>query len=307
MLLLAVVTLSVPVALAQVGVGPLGTYDKKGIDTIDLSTLDVSLDIPLLDRPGRSIPLSLHLTYNTPTNVDTVGPGASGPSVDVSANLGSMGWQGAIGNLTGHVEYTTSPDPNDVCDTNRSLANLVSNVVYIDRNGYRHQFPDIQYDEGCRPLNTANAQNTRVGYATDANIYYNVTGSILTYPNGTVVTVPAVNISEPPSAVTFAYGGMYQDPNGNILTVAAAQGVITDTLGHNYSFNGDLCAGIYAIAQCGVPSTANGGGVTPSAVPPSSTVQYVDSKWGDKDGIGQLWTLFRIWHRCCFNFLRDTR
>lgn len=89
----AVVLTSSACAAAQTGLSPFGAYDEKGIDTIDLSNLNVVLDIPLFEKPGRGVPVSLHLTHN---NNIWLPSGAS------SLNAG---WQDPVQNLTGSVTY----------------------------------------------------------------------------------------------------------------------------------------------------------------------------------------------------------
>ena len=64
------------IAAAQVVTGtyPFGTFDNKGIDSIDLGNLNVHLTIPIINKPGRGLPFYYNLSYDSsvwyPTSVN---------------------------------------------------------------------------------------------------------------------------------------------------------------------------------------------------------------------------------------------
>src|SRR5580700_11193557 len=58
-----------PIASAQTsvatGIYPLGTYDNHGFDTINVGNLNSHLVIPVINKPGRGMPLYYNLNYDS--------------------------------------------------------------------------------------------------------------------------------------------------------------------------------------------------------------------------------------------------
>ena len=52
-------------AQVQTGVPQFGTFSSGGPDVINIGNLNVMLDIPVINKPGRGLPFSYDLVFNS--------------------------------------------------------------------------------------------------------------------------------------------------------------------------------------------------------------------------------------------------
>jgi len=130
----------------QGGLPAFSTFDVNSFVTVNLSNLNVHLDIPLRSTPGRGIPFHGHLVTDTvwgaptlyPNNGDVIwgGPGTRFPINSPSpGNFGGMGFTG------GYLFSTATQKQCTNGGTNYGNFTVYSNFSYIDNQGTTHYFP----------------------------------------------------------------------------------------------------------------------------------------------------------------------
>jgi hypothetical protein len=96
-ILLALLSLGV-IANAQTGTPQFGSLESGGFDVTNHQDLNVNFTIPLASKPGRGMPVSLAINYNsaiwtpvTPVSTTTWSP-ASGYGWSYPSPVGSITW-----------------------------------------------------------------------------------------------------------------------------------------------------------------------------------------------------------------------
>jgi hypothetical protein len=200
---------------AQVPTGtPPFSSSAGGPDVIDLANLNVHLDIPVLNKPGRGTNFTYDLSYDSSVWYPV---GASGTKVWTPVT--NWGWRGVTEVATGYISYTATTV--SWCN-GQGQQTTFSNWVYHDQFGISHPFNGSNYVQrgaaNCNPQSTnihavswdgSGATLTAIGQ----------TGTI-TYTNGKVVSAP-INVTNGAGTAT--------DRNGNQITVNAS-GQFFDTL-----------------------------------------------------------------------------
>jgi RHS repeat-associated protein len=214
--LLALVLLcSAHLAFGQVATATYayGTFDNKGLDTINLGNLNVHLSIPIINKAGRGLPFSYSLGYDSsvwhPSGVN--GTGAWTP-------LPTFGWTGITPAMTGYITYTTL-QRRCYMETQWVTYYVETSWVYHDALGQAHAYSGVIQD------GTAGCATEDFGFtatATDAS-GYTMTAS---YDDASISTSNGSQINAP----LTGSAGTIVDANGNTLSADGA-GHFTDTTG----------------------------------------------------------------------------
>jgi YD repeat-containing protein len=207
LLILAVVLTTISHAFAhETGSYPFGSYDSRGIDSINVGNLNVHFEIPIFAKAGRGIPFSYTLSYDgliwTPVGV------SGSQTWQPDAN---WGWRGKTEAAIGYVSYKTAPAQ---CWISRNppewyYGTTYRSYAYHDLYGGVHTF-DYSVDACGDSTGSGQAKDTS-GYAFDGRVHTR---------NGGVINAP----------FTTDGSGTNTDSNGNEIS-ADGSGNFTDTLG----------------------------------------------------------------------------
>ena len=201
-----------------VGTYPYGTFDNKGFDSINVGNLNVHFGLPIISKPGRGLPFSYTLGYDS--SVWYPYDAGGGPAWTPTQ---SFGWFGDTAVTTGYFWYNTDAEMNFF----HGLAcweYTYSSFHYVDPLGHSHIFLGSTNDySDCHGLSHSSFTRSaldRSGYTMTVTGYTNV---VITDPHGAVVTPPAF---------ATAGAGSVVDSNGNEITTGGS-GTFVDTLGTN--------------------------------------------------------------------------
>jgi RHS repeat-associated protein len=224
---------------AQVATGtPLfGTFSAPGPDVINIGNLNTLLNIPVLNKAGRGIPLTYNLAYNSSVWYPVV----SGSTTSWTP-VQQFGWQGlqsaGQSQITYQVQFSAPTCINNSLQRITYDQWLFSGIQYVDPTGVRHNFSaditsisgssSIGGEGGC-PANTIGSAISLT--ATDGSGYTarvvaedSVLSISLTNSKGAIITAPIV--SNPQSSQGTS---SLTDSNGNEITLS--DGEYTDTTG----------------------------------------------------------------------------
>ena len=204
------------------GLPPLGSFSGGGLDTVNLANLNVHFSIPIFSRPGKGIPFSYSLTYDSLIWEPVASNGA--PSWQpVNSN---WGWRSGTEVVTGWVEWTSDVQSDDLC------SETWSGFIYHDPSGGVHPTTASIYDyyhslPNCRQ---PDKHGVYPGVATD-NSGYSLTPAL----GGTTTVQSRGGLTIVAPVQTSLGSGSVTDPNNNTITTtytASTQTTtITDTLG----------------------------------------------------------------------------
>jgi hypothetical protein len=200
------------------GTPPLSSSASGPFDAVNLANLDVHFSIPVFSRPGKGIPFSYNLPYDS-----LIWQPVTANGTRFWSPATSWGWAPQNNAMTGHLQR---PQQTINCFNTQGskvgTETIYGPFAYFDSSGTSHFYNDYLYhvtSSFCPDLETDSFTDT----APDASglvLYSNINGtSTVTMTSGIVLSLPYVNY--------YAY---VRDPNNNTITVSAS-GVITDTLG----------------------------------------------------------------------------
>jgi RHS repeat-associated protein len=197
-----------PAARAQTGIYPFGSFDTVGVDTIDRGSLNVHIEIPVVNKPGRGVPFQYTLVYDglVWTPAGTAGSQTWTPSV-------GFGLRGQFNEgAEGYISYFSNTTK---CYSGGSFIWVTnySNYVYHDQFGVSH--PLAYAVNNCTEVTTGASTPAADG----SGYIYN--GLNLISRDGKTITVPLNNQSS---------SGNITDANGNYVS-NNGNGTFTDTLG----------------------------------------------------------------------------
>src|SRR6266478_4947825 len=209
-ILLASVALSVSAASAygqtqQTGLPQFGSLESSSFDAINHQNLNVGFSIPIVSNPGRGMPYSFGITYNSLIWV------LNGSGSTWTWQLLGSGWN--YKSLTGQTSYSFTWDMDCYLGTREDI---YSNYSYTESNGTVHPF-------GIYVTVGANCNSgSRTGYATDASGFW----------------IDATNLTQPivysPSGAKITTDGTIKDANGNYISTSipvSGEMDLTDTTG----------------------------------------------------------------------------
>jgi RHS repeat-associated protein len=214
-LLLCAVVMLASFSGAQVAVGtpPFATI-QEGVGSINIANLNSHLQIPVIHRAGRGVPLDYDLSYDS--SVWTVVTVGSTKSWTPATN---WGWGGALQGtgLSGQVTYNTA---TYYCYLNGSQyptggGQITTDWAYYETNGTKHTFSGGTnvFGSGCSGTQVTSFTST----ASDGS-GLKLNGA----PNGGTVTTRSGIVLN---------SGLVGDTNGNYVG-SNTSGVFTDTLGN---------------------------------------------------------------------------
>lgn len=235
--LLLAATLALPsIAMGQVetGVPPFGSFAGTP-DVIDLANLNVYLPIPIINKAGRRLPFSYHLSYNSAVWYPVA---ANGSQYWYSNNTFSWGWGSWDAAVIGTLGYKVTIASNCynrqvVPPVKTGTYEELGSWVYYDQTGAPHAFNGgtmILWTNGTCP--SGPAQNLTISGTTKdgSGDILSATGNsggvaswTVTEGNGTVISN---NLTTGVETVT--------DRNGNEISTGLGTGgnmIFTDTLG----------------------------------------------------------------------------
>jgi RHS repeat-associated protein len=216
--------LAIP-ALSQVATGtyPYGTYDKPGLDTINVGSLNVHFAIPILNKTGRGIPFTYNLSYDS-----SIWTPASVSGAMRWQPVGGLGWNAQTAAMSGYVtaSYSTNRSGSGSCST---TTERWTQYVFHDPIGKAHPFNGMTSISltFCNNRETSTNSGPLIATATDGSGYSINTGGAGT-SNWTITSAVGTVINGPYNTQTGL--GTYTDPNGNQIT-ANSSGQFIDTTG----------------------------------------------------------------------------
>ena len=207
-------------ALAQVATGAYnyGTFDKLGLDTINVGNLNVHLGIPVLNKTGRGLPFFYNLVYDSSVWYPNTASGSA-----VWTPVQGYGFSADTEIAIGYVSYIQSVSTRGACTT---IGNY--NFVYHDQFGVSHPFNGRSTEivpSGTATCTSAESPHGMNSSAVDGSGYtLNVTGL-----SGVTLTSASGKQISPP--VLYGTGSAsVTDSNGNEISVDGS-GHFTDTTG----------------------------------------------------------------------------
>jgi RHS repeat-associated protein len=214
-------------AHAQVATGtpPFGSFGG-GPDVINLGNLNAHITVPVLNKPGRGMPFSYNLTYDSSVLYPSTVAGTS-----TWTPVYNWGWSAATQASTGYVSNTSGFSQCSYMQGRIKLLGPLhtwtTNYVYHDPWGVPHPFTGTANNWTGTPGGdcTLGTDNGFTNTASDGSGYtINVVapgGATLTARNGRIIAAPRGSGAGAASST---------DTNGNQVSVNSS-GVFTDTLG----------------------------------------------------------------------------
>jgi RHS repeat-associated protein len=186
-----------------------------GPDTIDLGNLNIHFDASIAKKPGRGMPFSYTLAYDSSLWYQVFAGGTlSWVPVD------NWGWTDVTQVETGYAHYIAT---QKVCRTDGQPYVQYNFKYYRNNLGVRHPFTNLIVidPEGsvCSGIPSATASASD-GSGYTMTVYWDLS-------NASVVSPSGVNISAPVDNTSTGYGSL-TDRNGNIISTTGT--VFTDTL-----------------------------------------------------------------------------
>lgn len=190
------------------GLYKFGSFDSKGFDTINLGNLNAHFEIPIVNKPGRGIPFTYSVVYDSLVWSPITSNGLTYWQPDDTFGFHFQSYGAVIGYLTYSYFPTACGGGGTI-----HLSSGTSDYVYHDKLGRSHLF---NYQVRCGTVYGDGSTSDGSGYS------YN--GSTVSTAHGTVIN-PAVI-----SALSSSTAGSVNDKNGNTVT-ANSNNTYTDTLG----------------------------------------------------------------------------
>jgi RHS repeat-associated protein len=200
---LCLVASSLSRAVDAPGIAPHETVENRQYDTINMQSLNITFDVPILTRQGR-IPFSFAFVLNSYFTGST----QNGLEFHYKARPRDSGLY-----FTGTVSHS---DRDTTCPDNQTPDHINEFWTYEDAHGTVHNFPGKTDSEGCR------YGSSFTGAATDNSGYT----LVVTNEDRAVVYTPSGVKQVPP---VLGGAGHVSDANGNKLDGNYLSGIITYT------------------------------------------------------------------------------
>ena len=201
-------------AQVQTGTPPFSSVGG-GPDTIDLGNLNIHVDIPVLNKPGRGTNFTYDLSYDSSIWYPV---GTSGNQVWTPVN--NWGWRGSTEVATGYISYAVTSTLCVDSHGNKYFGGLTtySNWAYHDAFGRSHKFSGTTQSNYCTSTDTTLNTTTTDG----SGFKLAAVGD-----SGSVFSKQGQNMNAPINSGTGAASAI--DRNGNIINVDGS-GHFYDTL-----------------------------------------------------------------------------
>jgi len=225
--MLAVVLAVVSISQAQqvtTGAQPFGSVGGGPFDSINLGNLNVHLDVPVLNKPGRGMPFTYDLSYDSSVFYATQVNGTL-----TWQPVYNWGWRAQTEIASGYISYSIFSQecytevclPHQGCIEEPSGTTVIfSNFIYHDQFGVPHPFAGsvTTLTGTCG----SGITNNLTPLSTDGSGYTIQYGNPITITSRSgKVSTPPVNVGTGTATVT--------DANGNQITVNSS-GQFFDTL-----------------------------------------------------------------------------
>lgn len=206
-------------AMAQVSTGtaPFGSF-TSGPDVINLGNLNVHFAVPVINKPGRGLPFSYNLSYDS-----SVWSPASASGTSSWTPIANWGWRGQTDAAVGYISFSTGTSTCRSDDGTTQPYTVYLFKTYVDEFGTTHIIngrTDTKDQANCIS-GVGTAQST----ATDAS---GLTFVLTNDPDATVIARDGSTF-HPPLAIG-AFSGSITDRNGNQITTTNGAAFV-DTLG----------------------------------------------------------------------------
>jgi YD repeat-containing protein len=206
---------------AQVATGtPPFSSSGGGPDVIDLANLNVHLDVPIVNKPGRGMNFTYDMSYDSSAWYPVV-VGSTTSWMPASAN---WGWRGQTEVATGYITHRMTrngscPNPEYPPTLPTTIPGYIfNNYAYHDTLGVWHPFDVTGTTAACGGGGESGTATDGSGYV--INLDPGGDGiAVVTSPSGTLI-----------SATSYVGSAIKTDRNGNQISVNGS-GVFTDTLG----------------------------------------------------------------------------
>ncbi len=215
--------------IAQVspGVPPFSSV-TSGPDVTNLGNLNVHFTIPIFHKPGRGLPFSYDLAYDTSVWYPV---GVSGSQS--WQPVYNWGWTAQTQVAVGFISYnmqTGSAPCNPPYDLHTVYYTVYSNFVYHDAFGRSHSWniATSTGGQGCPTLSSLPPQTYSGMNGDGSGLTLGVNAYSQTQPSASVTTSGGEQLNPP--LTTNAGPGTAIDSNGNAISVDGS-GNFTDTLG----------------------------------------------------------------------------
>lgn len=198
------------------GTPPFGSFGG-GPDIINLSNLNMHIDVPMVNRPGRRLNFVYEMSYDS--TVWTAGG---------TTAVTNWGWRAVDEAEFGYITYSTSTQP---C-TPTGNQTIYSGWIYHDAHGTQHSFAFSigTNGTGCapEPSNATGTASDGSGYMMSASVGSPCPTASVTSKAGDVIVPETVGHC----TGNGGNGGSITDSNGNEITADfIVSHAFTDTLG----------------------------------------------------------------------------
>lgn len=206
-------------SFAQVATGtpPFGSFSGSATDVVNNADLNIHFAVPVMSKPGRGIPFSYMLSYDSSVWYPV---GVSGSQTWQS--VPNWGWRGKTEMATGYITYSTGQTRCHDLDTGGWIyQNYYNKWVYHDPFGVSHNFGGFLVSDGACGGATSGTKT-----AIDGSGY-----TITADGESVTATIKSRSGEEYDAPLQSSSGaGIFTDTNGNRINVSSS-GVFTDTLG----------------------------------------------------------------------------
>ena len=217
------------VAQAPSGSPPFTTFSGGAVDTINLSALNIHVDIPVMGKPGRGLAFTYILSFDNSfwSALNINGTQTWEPA-------GSFGWRGISEVFSGYIWYVQGLGPR-LCPDGVTQTTTYQGFTYQDPNGTAHRFDPMLDSVGCFTQHSVSQALDGSGFTIDVALIGSgpgVTAKLYTPFGGTIVPpiqfIPPDQVSNPmpPAPVGNA---TITDSNGNQLTSSVSGSIVTFT------------------------------------------------------------------------------
>ncbi|MEO6848599.1 MAG: hypothetical protein ABI254_15205, partial [Chthoniobacterales bacterium] len=216
-----VLFLVAPVAMAQIdgtGLYRFGSFDSRGLDSINLGNLNTHFEIPIVSKQGRGVNFNYALVYDGLVWSQTSSSGTGYWQHDAS-----WGFHGRLGGaLLGYVTYNSKTIRCPTIEGIPQYGYQLSSYVYHDPYGGNHRFAysyqECDEAEGYPKIlgDGSTSDGSGLSYGVNTGVIRTQSGSLISAPENV-----GVNQS--------SYASI-KDSNGNTIT-NNGNGTFTDTLG----------------------------------------------------------------------------
>lgn len=220
-----VVALITSLANSQTGRLPFSTFGGGAVDGINLSSLNIHVDIPIYGKAGRGLPFRYMLSFDNALWFK----GLNGSTFSWTP-MPNYGWRGFTEAFIGYIDYTITPT---TCVPSGTPTTKYTGFTYHDTSGGSHFGGNMVDSAGCYggPHDVEHALDGS-GYMIDVTLSGSTISAKVYTPDGATIIPPQYIDTNSWPTTTPIGNGSITDSNGNQLTASVSGSLITltDTL-----------------------------------------------------------------------------